>query len=432
MSMNDIKKNLPADAYREPGSREVDGILDDARIAARKGDAEGVLEKLRNLESRFDSLMKAMHTLENNHDGVQKSFQALEKKNRELKSSVKAASAGYDSILQSFQRIHAQCKKVQSLRHLRYLPDLLDGFREGFELESVGLMLDRDMFKGFLPEGLHLATNEELVAAGSGLGLADTPELSYMGPFPAPEILPFSLGCVPSPEGMSDGSCFVGKLVHKFTQEKTIGYLTFIDSDPKRYVPNKDTDFLDHFCSVLACCLVSVLDHAKLDREKAVDPLTGAYNREYLFRHAPRILDFSQRKGFAVSLVFIDLNRFKYVNDKFGHKAGDQLLRRIVTAISGIIRKYDIFVRLGGDEFVVLMPGMDKNQTSEFRDRLHATLRDINLQECTEKEVDIQVSASIGIAEFAPGKTLKTMLQEADQKMYDAKRMEHEVIVPGK
>ncbi|MFO7816976.1 MAG: GGDEF domain-containing protein [Thermodesulfobacteriota bacterium] len=412
----------------EPGAREVDTILDNARVAARKGDAEGVIGHLRSLENRIDSFAGAVTNLQNKYSGLMDSFDNLKENNQELKSSVRAASAGYDSILSSFHNIHVQCKNIQSLRNLRHLPQLLSNFKDGFELYSVGLMLDRDMFRGFLPEGLHLATNDELVAAGTGLGLADPQELSYMGDFPAPEILPFSLGCTPDPDALSQGSCFVGKLSHKFYQDKTIGYITFIDSNPSRYLPNKETDFLEHFCSVLACCLVSVLDHARLDRERVIDPLTGAHNREYLFRHAPRILDFSKRKGFPVSLVFIDLDRFKYINDKFGHKAGDLLLRRIVDSISNVARKYDIFVRLGGDEFVALLPGMDRNQAEEFRERVYSAMEQIDLAECIEEETDLKVSASIGIAEFGPGKSLKSLLQEADQKMYDAKRTEYNVI----
>jgi diguanylate cyclase (GGDEF)-like protein len=429
--MNKSKIDIPQDAFREPGSRDVDKTLADARLAARKGDAESVLERLRDIESRFDAFAAAISSQEGMYADLEEAFLKLQKTHEELKSNLRAASAGYDSILSSFHRIHVQCQNIQALKHLRHLPELLAEFKNGFELESVGLMLDRDLFTGFLPEGMHQATNEELVAAGFGLGLGDPDELSYMGPFPSPEILPFSLGCTPSPDGLSQGSCFVGKLLHKFHQRRTIGFITFIDSDPNRYLPNKDTDFLEHFCSVLACCLVSVLDHAKLDRERVVDPLTGAYNREYLFRHAPRILDFSKRKGFPVSLVFIDLDRFKYINDKFGHKAGDQVLRELVQAVSGIVRKYDIFVRLGGDEFVVLLPGMDTEQTEEFRDRVHDAIAQIDLSQCIEDDTDMHMTASVGIAEFGPGKSLKYLLQEADQKMYDAKRTEYDVIEPA-
>ncbi|MFP4168871.1 MAG: diguanylate cyclase [Desulfonatronovibrionaceae bacterium] len=429
--MNKLKnQSIPRDAFREPGSRDLDKTLEGARMAARKGDAEGVLERLRDIESRFDSFTAAINSLEAGNAELEESLEDLRKTNQELRSNLRAASAGYDSILSSFHRIHVQCQNIQALRHLRHLPELLAEFKAGFELESVGLMLDQDLFDGFLPTGLHQATNEELVAAGYGLGLVDPEELSYMGPFPSPEILPFSLGCVPSPDGLNQGSCFVGKLLHKFHQRRTIGFITFIDSDPNRYLPNKDTDFLEHFCSVLSCCLVSVLDHAKLDRERVVDPLTGAYNREYLFRHAPRILDFSKRKGFAVSLVFIDLDRFKFINDKFGHKAGDQLLRELVRVISGIVRKYDIFVRLGGDEFVVLLPGMDAEQAAEFRDRVHEAVAEIDLSRCIDEDADLRMTASVGISEFGPGKSLKLLLQEADQKMYDAKRTEYDTIEP--
>jgi diguanylate cyclase (GGDEF)-like protein len=146
--------------------------------------------------------------------------------------------------------------------------------------------------------------------------------------------------------------------------------------------------------------------------------LTGANNRAYLERHAPRILDFAQRKGLPVHLLFVDLNGFKAINDSLGHDCGDLVLSAVARSIQGIVRKYDILVRLGGDEFVIVLPDTDEDMAQAFVTRLRQTLAGIDVGQVCTLDTDLRVSAAVGMSRHHPGQTLEELIRAADQGMY--------------
>jgi len=157
-----------------------------------------------------------------------------------------------------------------------------------------------------------------------------------------------------------------------------------------------------------------------LDREHALartDPLTGLSNRRDLADRVASELALCKRAGRAATLVSIDLNDFKVVNDSLGHQGGDAVLRAIAGILNKSIRASDSAARIGGDEFVVFMPDTDADQAAQLVDRIHHAATSAPLLQSSG------VTLSVGVHSEAPAASdLGSMLTEADALMYDAKR----------
>ncbi|MBG0565839.1 putative bifunctional diguanylate cyclase/phosphodiesterase [Actinoplanes aureus] len=153
----------------------------------------------------------------------------------------------------------------------------------------------------------------------------------------------------------------------------------------------------------------------QLSRQAFTDPLTGLSNRA-LFRD--RLEHATARRDAGVTLLLIDLDDFKDVNDNLGHSAGDELLTSVAGRLRSGVRPGDTLARLGGDEFAVLIESMDGRDASATAERLLTELRrPIELGGC-----DIRCTASIGVAAAVGGVTAEELLRNADLAMYAAKR----------
>ena len=148
------------------------------------------------------------------------------------------------------------------------------------------------------------------------------------------------------------------------------------------------------------------------------DPLTGLANRAKFESDAAIHLSLSDRKGWETALLYIDLDRFKEVNDTFGHEVGDHVLKTLATRIREEVRDGDLTARLGGDEFVVLLPDVERDAGVIVK-RLHdALIAPVALEGATTS-----VGASIGITFFPDdGRDLELLRKRADDAMYAAKR----------
>ncbi len=149
--------------------------------------------------------------------------------------------------------------------------------------------------------------------------------------------------------------------------------------------------------------------------EKATkDGLTGIYNRIYFEDIVNRKILKAKRDKSSFFIVFIDLDNFKYVNDNYGHEAGDKLLKEVVKIIKDNIREYDILARYGGDEFVLFIEDISEKEVKQILKRI------VFLVE--EKFKTFNNSLSFGISKFLDdGDNLKTLLKVADKRMYEQK-----------
>ncbi|CAN0542536.1 unnamed protein product, partial [Laminaria digitata] len=167
-------------------------------------------------------------------------------------------------------------------------------------------------------------------------------------------------------------------------------------------------------------------DHLRHQYEKSLtaavtDSLTGLYNRRYLETHYEELSRDLRGGGKPISMLIMDVDRFKAVNDDYGHAAGDEVLRGLAQRVLGGIRGFDTAIRLGGEEFVVLMPNVDGRSAAVAANRLR------EMVEAKPFDIDdsggsLTITMSVGVATGAAGEIeLSDLLERADQALYAAK-----------
>jgi diguanylate cyclase (GGDEF)-like protein len=156
---------------------------------------------------------------------------------------------------------------------------------------------------------------------------------------------------------------------------------------------------------------------AELQQLARQDPLTHAANRRELLRVASERLT-GRADPEPLSLVVLDVDRFKSVNDRFGHAAGDAALVDLVDRIEGVLRPDDLLARLGGEEFAVLLPGIDDDRARSVGERIRAAVAEgVRVGPMCEP-----LTVSVGVATARRGDDVDSLLARADAAMYSAKR----------
>ena len=150
------------------------------------------------------------------------------------------------------------------------------------------------------------------------------------------------------------------------------------------------------------------------------DPLTGTFNRYALDELLEAEMARAERHSYAIGLLMIDIDRFKEINDRFGHVVGDRVLQEVARVLRMSVRRSDVVVRYGGDEFLVLLP-RDGEDVSIVKDRICARVAELQI---TAPRGDVPVSLSIGSTHWVPqgDRTIDRALQQADRAMYEDKR----------
>jgi diguanylate cyclase (GGDEF)-like protein len=155
----------------------------------------------------------------------------------------------------------------------------------------------------------------------------------------------------------------------------------------------------------------------KLSEQANRDPLTGLYNRRYLDATMARELARGQREGQALSLIMIDIDHFKQVNDTYGHQAGDEVLKSLALMLQ--TRATDVACRYGGEEFILLFPSMPQVVAQERAELYRKTFEETVI---TFGDFRIQTTLSIGVATYpGHGLTPEALISRADQALYRAK-----------
>lgn len=149
------------------------------------------------------------------------------------------------------------------------------------------------------------------------------------------------------------------------------------------------------------------------------DALTGLYNRHRFNEELARMIADAERNGTRVALFFFDLDEFKYINDTFGHRAGDAMLIRVAGEVGGQVRRNEIFVRLGGDEFALLVPDVTNDMLQALAERV---TRSIALVRFQFEGQSLRLTTSLGIAVFPDhADNAEDLIARADTAMYQAK-----------
>ena len=154
----------------------------------------------------------------------------------------------------------------------------------------------------------------------------------------------------------------------------------------------------------------------KMEDMAVTDEMTGVYNRRYAFRVLAREMARASREKSSFVLCFIDVDNLKYMNDTYGHEAGDRLILEVVNSLKEATRTSDYIFRMGGDEFLLLLLQTDIEEVVVLLGRLHGTIH--------QRYVDgVPIDFSYGLSEFLADDTrsAEALIQEADMKMYEQK-----------
>jgi diguanylate cyclase (GGDEF)-like protein/putative nucleotidyltransferase with HDIG domain len=177
---------------------------------------------------------------------------------------------------------------------------------------------------------------------------------------------------------------------------------------------------LDRICEQASAVIRNAIVFDQTHEASLTDALTGLPNTRFMFKHISRELARTQRLGAEVSLLVLDLNGFKDINDTYGHHAGDRALREVSTVLRALIRPYDVCARYAGDEFIVVLPGCSRDEAESKRRELQRGVERIHFEPVPGTSIPISISA--GAAVFPhDGDTYETLLAVADQRMYKDK-----------
>jgi len=158
----------------------------------------------------------------------------------------------------------------------------------------------------------------------------------------------------------------------------------------------------------------------ELSRLAMIDPLTGVFNRRTFEERAEQAVAQARRQHGPLSLLAVDIDHFKHVNDEFGHEGGDEALRVVVALLRESLHEGQILSRIGGEEFAVLLPGVDESEASAIAERLRRHLEHSAVH-VDGRQLFLQIS--IGVAALSSQtETLSTLLRAADRALYAAKR----------
>ena len=161
-------------------------------------------------------------------------------------------------------------------------------------------------------------------------------------------------------------------------------------------------------------------DLQRYERNASTDALTGLSNRHTMEEMFPREVLRCVSDNVPVSLIMIDVDRFKSFNDKFGHVAGDRALSAVGQILRKQFRPRDLLVRYGGDEFAVLLPGVTESESVTIADRVRSAVSGIT-EDSSDSLIQVPVSISMGVAQLEKRGSFESLLRAADEALYRAK-----------
>ena len=207
--------------------------------------------------------------------------------------------------------------------------------------------------------------------------------------------------------------------------EELLGIIDIMSYAPHRYTQS-DMDMLSMFATQAAIAIRNARFYNKIEQISVTDELTGLLNRRGFFQLGEREFERALRFGRPLAALMLDIDRFKRINDTFGHPIGDQVLRALSDCIRQSTRGIDVAGRYGGEEFTLLLPETDLAVATQIAERLRQSIADLPIPIYRGKHdsppVRIRINVSIGVAFMLPDiPNLSVLIDRADQALYRAK-----------
>lgn len=334
-----------------------------------------------------------------------------------------AEAANNETILKRTQARELTLLRADTLAQL--LHAMVDGLRESYTLDAVSLVLvdpQHEIRHLLLAGGDRPDDFKQIFFVDSLAGLA--PQLAvlykpWLGPYVgADHHLLF-------PDNTNLKSAALVPLPRK---DRATGALCFGSRDPARFTRHHGTDFLAHLGAVGAVCIENAVNRARLLRAGITDFLTGWHNRRYLQQRLKEELARAQRRGGTIACLMIDIDRFKGINDGYGHLAGDNALKEVAHRVESQIRSMDTAARFGGDELAILLPEASAAEAAPLAERIREVIAGAPFK--LSAEIERSLTVSVGVAAVSPGRDdtdLKALadrlLADADAALYRAKAL---------
>lgn len=213
---------------------------------------------------------------------------------------------------------------------------------------------------------------------------------------------------------------FYAGAILRTSEGHPIGTICAIHTKPRQF-SEKELRVLENLAEMVS-------NEFELREFAYVDALTGAYSRRHFLKECDRLCQLAVRKAFDLSIVMLDVDHFKSVNDRFGHAAGDEVLRALVVTCKSNLRTVDIVGRLGGEEFAIALEGpVDK--VADVSERLRQAVSKLSFNFDTPP---VHITSSFGVASVLPGeRDISAALQRADKALYKAKSEGRDRVVIG-
>ena len=200
------------------------------------------------------------------------------------------------------------------------------------------------------------------------------------------------------------------------------GVLNVADHADGRPFEEADLQTLEILAGHIGACLVQQEQGEALQRLAETDPLTWLFNRRHFDKRLEAETNRAVRAEHLLALLMIDVDRFKSINDRLGHRVGDQVLKGVASAIKQAVRLYDVPTRYGGDEFAIILPEADTDVAARVARRIFEKLEAVALPG-EMRDIGMKIGLSIGVATFPrPLGDMQALLEAADAAMYTAKR----------
>ncbi len=169
---------------------------------------------------------------------------------------------------------------------------------------------------------------------------------------------------------------------------------------------------------------------SNLGRDANSDALTDIYNRRAFDRKIIEVYDVYKRYGIPFSLLFIDIDHFKTINDTYGHRTGDTVLVLVAKTLKNVLRRTDFLVRYGGDEFSIILYNTRLQQSSDVGEKIRRLIAYENLSK--RENEDFHITLSIGIASIRKSDSVESFIHRADECLYLAKKKGRNLVIDEK
>ena len=348
----------------------------------------------------------------------------LEQQNAELRARIgelTEQAVRNEALLRKTQARELELLRAGSLVQL--LERLIYGLRTAYQLDAVSLLLldpQHEIRHLLAGDGFPQTTLREVIFVDTLVNLA--PQLAslerpWLGPYRTVDhelLVPHAVGL---------GSLALLPLLRN---EQLEGVLVFGSSERLRFTAELASDFLAHLATIASVCIENAVNRARLVRSGLTDFLTGFNNRRYLQARLCEELARAQRERHSLVCLMIDVDRFKRINDRYGHLAGDAVLREVAQRVDSAMRLSDTGARFGGDEFAIVLPQGNLEEGMLVGRRVLQAVRETPI--AIAPGIAETITLSIGVAVAMPDERTRDfkslaerLMAEADAALYRAK-----------